>query len=159
PAEQSCEGADSQPDQRPGAPRYRRPGSTSPAERHDRRRDDDEHQTRPRAPASLSRRSDRIDELLHLRDAPVRQARAPCAAGGVRRVGSPPLRPTRDRPGGVRGEAVTAGLLLGRRSRRTEVDLAMALAVLAGCTLLLTRTSSTALPATATMFAALYLLL
>jgi len=54
---------------------------------------------------------------------------------------------------------VTAGLILGRRSRGTEVDLAMVLAVLAGCTLLLIRTSFTGLPATATMFAALYLLL
>ena len=54
---------------------------------------------------------------------------------------------------------MTAGLILGRRSRGTEVDLAMVPAVLAGCTLLLIRTSFTGLPATATMFAALYLLL
>ena len=54
---------------------------------------------------------------------------------------------------------MTAGLILGRRSRGTEVDLAMVLAVLAGCTLLLIRTSFPGLPATATMFAALYLLL
>ena len=54
---------------------------------------------------------------------------------------------------------MTAGLILGRRSRGTEVDMAMVLAVLAGCTLLLIRTSFTGLPATATMFAALYLLL
>ena len=54
---------------------------------------------------------------------------------------------------------MTAGLILGRRSRGTEVDLAIVPAVLAGCTLLIIRTSFTGLPATATMFAALYLLL
>ena len=54
---------------------------------------------------------------------------------------------------------MTAGLILGRRSRGTDVDLAMGLAVLAGCALLLIRTSFTGLPATATVFAALYLLL
>ena len=46
---------------------------------------------------------------------------------------------------------MTAGLILGRRSRGTEVDLAMGLAVLAGCTLLLIRTSFTGLPATSTV--------
>jgi sodium transport system permease protein len=54
---------------------------------------------------------------------------------------------------------VTAGLVLGRRSRGTDTDLTMGLAVLAGCALLLIRTSFTGLPATATVFAALYLLL
>lgn len=54
---------------------------------------------------------------------------------------------------------MTAGLILGRRSRGADVDLAMALAVLAGCALLLIRTSFTGLPTTATVFAGLYLLL
>ena len=54
---------------------------------------------------------------------------------------------------------MTEGLILGRRSRGADVDVAMALAVLAGCALLLIRTSFTGLPATATVFAALYLLL
>jgi sodium transport system permease protein len=54
---------------------------------------------------------------------------------------------------------VTAGLILGRRSRGTDVDLAMVLAALAGCSLLLIRTSFTGLPATATVFVALYVLL
>ncbi len=54
---------------------------------------------------------------------------------------------------------MTAGLVLGRRARGTDVDLAMSLAVLAGCALLLIRTSFMGLPATATVFAGLYLLL
>jgi membrane protease YdiL (CAAX protease family) len=54
---------------------------------------------------------------------------------------------------------VSARLVLGRRSRGTDVDLAMVLAVLAGCGLLLIRTSFTGLPATATVFAALYVVL
>ncbi len=54
---------------------------------------------------------------------------------------------------------MTAGLILGRRSRGSDVDLAMVLAVLAGCALLLIRTSFTGLPATATLFVALYVLL
>lgn len=54
---------------------------------------------------------------------------------------------------------MSARLVLGRRSRGTDVDLAMGLAVLAGCGLLLIRTSFTGLPATATVFAALYVVL
>ena len=54
---------------------------------------------------------------------------------------------------------MSAGLVLGRRSRGTDVHLAMVLAVLAGCGLLLIRTSFTGLPATATVFAALYVVL
>ena len=54
---------------------------------------------------------------------------------------------------------MSARLVLGRRSRGTDVDLAMGLAVLAGCGLLLIRTSFMGLPATATVFAALYVVL
>jgi len=54
---------------------------------------------------------------------------------------------------------VTAGLIVERRSRGTDTDPAMALAVLAGCALLLIRTSFTGLSTTATVFAGLYLLL
>ena len=54
---------------------------------------------------------------------------------------------------------MSAGLVLGRRSRDTDVHHAMVLAVLAGCTLLLIRTSFTGLPATSTVFAALYVVL
>jgi membrane protease YdiL (CAAX protease family) len=54
---------------------------------------------------------------------------------------------------------VTTGLVLERRSRGIDVDLTMGLAVLAGCALLLIRTSFMGLPATATVFAALFLVL
>jgi hypothetical protein len=50
-------------------------------------------------------------------------------------------------------------LVLGRRSRGTDADVVLALAVIAGCALLLVRTSFTGLPATATVFAALYVVL
>jgi membrane protease YdiL (CAAX protease family) len=54
---------------------------------------------------------------------------------------------------------MNAGLVLGRRSRGADADLAMFLAVVAGSSLLLVRTAFTGLPATATVFATLYVLL
>ncbi|MDP9302699.1 MAG: CPBP family intramembrane metalloprotease [Actinomycetota bacterium] len=52
-----------------------------------------------------------------------------------------------------------AGSFLGRRSRSTDAELAMVLAVIAGSALLLVRTSFTGLPATATVLATLYVVL
>ena len=54
---------------------------------------------------------------------------------------------------------MTARLVLERRSRATDVDLAMFLAVVSGSALLLVRTAFTGLPTTAIVFATLYVVL